>query len=73
MVEGLEVLVEELHVGGEDGGGVGVGEGAPEEREEVVLEGVEPVGVVVLEGTRVLVAIEDRCEFQSKKISKDKD
>lgn len=55
------MLVNELDVGGEDGGGVRVGEGAAEEREEAVLEVVEPVGVEVLERTRVLVAIKDPC------------
>ena len=64
VVEGVEVLVEHLHVGGEDGGGV-ADDGAAEEREEVVLQGAEPLAVVVLEGTRVLVPVEQwRHRFQ---------
>lgn len=42
--------MEHLHVGGEDSGRV-AGDGAAEEGEEVVLQGAEPLGVVILEGS----------------------
>lgn len=54
VVVGLEVLVEHLDVGGENGEGV-AGDGVAEEGEVVVLEGVEPLCVVLLEGPRLLL------------------
>lgn len=55
------MLVEEIDVSGEYSGGIRPRERAAKEREEIVLESIEPVAIVILESTSILVAIEDCC------------
>lgn len=65
VVIGLEVAVEHVDVGGELSQ-VSVAHGAAEQRKEVVAEGVDPVGVVVLEVTRRFLAAKQTYKIDTK-------